>query len=225
MLYGGWLNPMLDLSALREEYANQDHDISTTAECPFEQFQKWFSQAMDAQLTEPNAMVLSTVDFRSFPTQRTVLLKYFDKNGFVFFTNYGSRKARQISENANVSLLFPWYLLHRQVEITGVAQKVSTAESLKYFTSRPRGSQLGAWVSRQSESVSSRSILESKWESLKRKFGEGEIPLPSFWGGYRVRPIRFEFWQGGAKRLHDRIEYLPDSRSDSSGWNRNRLAP
>ncbi len=214
----------LDITALRQEYSNQDHDISTTTACPFEQFQKWFSQAMEAQLTEPNAMVLSTVDHDSAPTQRTVLLKYFDRSGFVFFTNYGSRKARQIGSNTRVSILFPWYALHRQVEITGKASKVSTAESLKYFAMRPRGSQLGAWVSRQSETVSNRSILESKWEALKIKFGDGEIPLPSFWGGYRIEPTRFEFWQGGAKRLHDRIEYLPCS-SESLLWNRARLAP
>ncbi len=212
----------MDLSALRQEYASQDHDIATTADCPFEQFQKWFSQAMNAQLTEPNAMVLGTVDELNRPSQRTVLLKFFDKQGFVFFTNYGSRKSKQIMHNSHVSLLFPWLALHRQVEINGRAEKVSTAESLKYFAMRPRGSQLGAWVSRQSEVVSSRSILESKWEELKRKFGEGEIPHPSFWGGYRVRPERFEFWQGGASRLHDRIEYLPEQLEK---WTRQRLAP
>lgn len=212
----------MDLSALREEYASQDHDIATTADCPFEQFQKWFSQAMNAQLIEPNAMVLGTVDELNRPAQRTVLLKFFDKQGFVFFTNYGSRKSKQIMHNSHVSLLFPWLALHRQVEINGRAEKVSTAESLKYFAMRPRGSQLGAWVSRQSEVVSSRSILESKWEELKRKFGEGEIPHPSFWGGYRVRPERFEFWQGGASRLHDRIEYLPEQ---AEKWTRQRLSP
>ncbi|MFO0941088.1 MAG: pyridoxamine 5'-phosphate oxidase [Pirellulales bacterium] len=212
----------MDLSTLREEYASQDHDIATTAECPFEQFQKWFSQAMNAQLIEPNAMVLGTVDENHRPTQRTVLLKYFDTQGFVFFTNYGSRKSKQIVHNSQVSLLFPWLGLHRQVEINGRAEKVSTAESLKYFAMRPRGSQLGAWVSRQSEVVSSRSILESKWEELKRKFGDGEIPHPTFWGGYRVRPERFEFWQGGASRLHDRIEYLPTTQNS---WQRHRLSP
>lgn len=212
----------MDLSALREEYANQDHDIGTTAECPFEQFQKWLQQAIESQLTEPNAMILSSVDALHQPSQRTVLLKYFDGSGFVFFTNYGSRKAKQISTNCRVSLLFPWFGLHRQVEISGQATKVSTAESLKYFALRPRGSQLGAWVSQQSEIVSSRSILESKWEEFKRKFGEGEIPLPTFWGGYRVQPSRFEFWQGGASRLHDRIQYLP---SDNGKWQRTRLSP
>ena len=149
---------MLDLSALREEYSNQEHDLSTTSECPYEQFQKWFSQAMEAQLTEPNAMVLSTVDETLIPTQRTVLLKYFDRSGFVFFTNYGSRKARQISANSHVSVLFPWYSLFG-VEISGTASRVSTAE-LKYFAMRPRQS-ISFWVSRQSETVSHRSILES----------------------------------------------------------------
>ena len=214
---------MIDLTALRQEYASQEHDLATTAECPFEQFQRWLDQALKAQLTEPNAMVLSTVDAGHAPSQRSVLLKYFDQRGFVFFTNYASRKARQIADNSQVCALFPWYPLHRQVEISGIAEKVSTAESLKYFALRPRGSQLGAWVSRQSEVVSSRALLEAKWEELKRKFGHGEVPLPSFWGGYRIQPTRFEFWQGGARRLHDRIEYRP--RGDQPGWTRTRLAP
>lgn len=213
----------MDLSALRKEYANQDHDISTTSECPFEQFQGWFDQAMKAEVTEPNAMVLSTVDADGGPCQRTVLLKYFDRRGFVFFTNYGSRKAKQIEENSRISILFPWYQLHRQVEINGTAQRVSSAESLKYFSTRPRGSQIGAWVSHQSEIVSSRSLLEAKWDEMLRRFGNKEIPLPSFWGGYRVLPSRFEFWQGGAKRLHDRIQYLPES--GTANWNRSRLSP
>ena len=211
----------MDLAALREEYANRDLDISTTDASPFVQFQHWFDEAMRGELLEPNAMVLATVDERGAPSQRTVLLKLFDAQGFVFFTNYGSRKARQIAANPRVALLFPWLALHRQVEIHGTAVRVSTAESLKYFASRPRGSQLGAWISHQSEVVSNRGVLESKWEEFKRRFGEGEIPLPSFWGGFRVVPDRFEFWQGGAKRLHDRIEYLPSGE----GWQRRRLSP
>ncbi|MBX3420983.1 MAG: pyridoxamine 5'-phosphate oxidase [Pirellulaceae bacterium] len=214
---------MMDLSALRQEYANQEHDVATTAECPYEQFQRWFDQAVQAQLIEPNAMVLATVDDQQRPSQRTVLLKYFDRHGLVFFTNYGSRKAIQMTSNPQVTVLFPWYGLHRQVEISGAVVRVSSAESLKYFATRPRGSQLGAWVSQQSQVVSNRSILEAKWEELKRRFGEGPIPLPSFWGGYRIEPWRFEFWQGGSRRLHDRIEYrLSDN---SSAWQRVRLAP
>jgi pyridoxamine 5'-phosphate oxidase len=226
----------MDLTALREEYASRDLDISTTDECPFAQFQLWFEQASRAELLEPNAMVLATVDGSGHPSQRTVLLKLFDAEGFVFFTNYGSRKSQQIAGNPRVSLLFQWLPLHRQVEIHGCTERVSSAESLKYFASRPRGSQLGAWISRQSEVVSSRSVLESKWEDMKRKFSSGDIPLPSFWGGYRVRPTRFEFWQGGAKRLHDRIEYLPETVQPESGpsppqkqlqrrWHRQRLSP
>ena len=211
----------MDLSALREEYSNEVHDVSTTAECPYDQFEHWFKQATNAALIEPNAMVLATVASDNKPSQRTVLLKYFDKHGFVFFTNYGSRKAMHMESNAHVSVLFPWLQLHRQVEITGVVDKVTTTESMKYFALRPRGSQLGAWVSQQSQVVSSRSVLESKWEELKRQFGEGDIPLPKFWGGYRIRPSRFEFWQGGARRLHDRIEYIPLA----DRWHRQRLAP
>lgn len=211
----------MDLSALREEYANQDHDISTTKECPFDQFTDWFDQALKSEVTEPNAMVIATVDEEGKPSQRTVLLKYFDKDGFVFFTNYGSRKASHIENKPIISALFPWLQLHRQVEIDGTVERISAAESLRYFSKRPRGSQLGAWVSKQSEVVSSRSVLESKWQELKQKFGDGEIPLPKFWGGYRIRPKRFEFWQGGAKRLHDRIEYLPDENN----WLRQRLSP
>lgn len=211
----------MDLSSLRHEYANQELDVATTHLNPTAQFQKWFQEASTAELMEPNAMVLSTVDSAGRPTQRTVLLKTFDDAGFVFFTNYGSRKAAQISGNPHVSVLFQWLPLHRQVEIHGVASKVSTAESLSYFAKRPRGSQLGAWISHQSEVVSSRSVLETKWEEMKRRFGEGEIPLPKFWGGFRIQPTRFEFWQGGAKRLHDRIEYLPAAE----GWQRQRLAP
>lgn len=228
---GGNLSPLLaqllvkipmDLTALRQEYANQDLDVSTTDPNPLAQFQHWFEAASKAELLEPNAMVLATVDAAGCPSQRTVLLKTFDSSGFVFFTNYSSRKAKQIAGNAHVSLLFQWLPLHRQVEIHGVATKVSTAESLSYFARRPRGSQLGAWISRQSEVVSSRSVLETKWAELKRQFGEGTIPLPKFWGGYRVEPTRFEFWQGGAKRLHDRIEYLPTT---DGAWERHRLSP
>jgi pyridoxamine 5'-phosphate oxidase len=228
---GGNLPPLLaqllvetrmDLTALRQEYANQDLDVSTTDPNPFAQFQRWFEAASKSELLEPNAMVLATVDAAGCPSQRTVLLKTFDSSGFVFFTNYGSRKAKQIAGNAHVSLLFQWLPLHRQAEIHGEAKKVSTAESLSYFAQRPRGSQLGAWISRQSEVVSNRSVLETKWEEMKRQFGDGSIPLPKFWGGYRVKPTRFEFWQGGAKRLHDRIEYLPIT---ADAWERHRLSP
>jgi len=215
----------MDLSELRQEYANEQLTVESTDTDPFAQFEHWFAQALRAELLEPNAMVLATVDDQSRPSQRTVLLKYFDAHGFVFFTNYESRKATQIRANSNVSLLFQWLPLSRQVEINGVASKVSRAESLQYFLKRPRESQLGAWVSTQSQVISGRSLLESKLAELKNRFSAGEVPLPSFWGGYRVQPRRFEFWQGGARRLHDRIEYLPDEQADQVEWKRQRLAP
>ena len=189
---------------------------------PFKQFEAWYHAAVAAEVLEPNAMTLATVEGNGRPSQRTVLLKYYDREGFVFFTNYGSRKATQIASNDNVSLLFVWLTLHRQIEICGRAEKISTAESLKYFAMRPRGSQLGAWVSEQSSVITSRSILDAKLAELKQKFSHGDISLPSFWGGFRVVPERFEFWQGQPNRLHDRFEYL--SMPDQT-WQRQRLAP
>jgi len=153
---------------------------------------------------------------------RTVLLKLFDANGFVFFTNYKSRKADQIAENPNVAVLFNWVTLERQVSINGVAEKVETSESLKYFLGRPRGSQLGAWVSDQRSVLSSRKILEIKLDEIKRKFADGKIPLPDFWGGFRIKPKSFEFWQGRPNRLHDRFLY---SKIDDESWKIERLAP
>jgi pyridoxamine 5'-phosphate oxidase len=171
-------------------------------------------------LVEPNAMVLGTTDGKR-PSSRTVLLKAYDERGFVFFTNYESRKAREIASNGDVSLLFPWYPLERQVGILGRAERISAAESLAYFTSRPHGSRLGAWVSQQSSVVNSRKFLEMKWDEMKRKFADGEIPLPSFWGGIRVVPTEIEFWQGRENRLHDRFRY---TRSGDA-WTIERLAP
>ncbi len=212
----------MDLSHLRSEYSQQSLDIDQVDRCPFKQFESWYQEATTAELLEANAMVLATVGEKGDPTQRTVLLKYFDTNGLVFFTNYASRKARHIERNAQVSLLFQWLPLQRQVEINGVAEKVSAGESMKYFVTRPRGSRLGTWVSRQSEVISSRSLLEAKLEEVKRRFASGEVPVPSFWGGYRVRPTRFEFWQGRPHRLHDRISYEPTQSDD---WQPKRLAP
>ena len=212
----------MDLSHLRLEYALESLDIDEVDPCPFTQFERWYQQATTAELLEPNAIVLATVDPDGQPTQRTVLLKYFDKSGFVFFTNHKSRKARHIAQNSRVSILLQWLPLQRQVEIGGTAKKVSTAESLRYFVTRPRGSRLGAWVSHQSEIVSSRSILEAKMQETKDRFASGEVPLPSFWGGYRVKPTRFEFWQGRPNRLHDRICYESD---EDEGWQRKRLSP
>jgi pyridoxamine 5'-phosphate oxidase len=167
-------------------------------------------------------MALATVGADGQPTLRTVLLKLFDHNGFVFFTNYSSRKALQIAENHRVALLFPWVKLARQVAITGVAEKVSAAESARYFASRPRDSQLGAWISQQSSVLSSRQLLMMELDKIKTKFLKGEIPLPDFWGGYRVRPATIEFWQGQTSRLHDRFLY---TRQEDANWEIERLAP
>jgi pyridoxamine 5'-phosphate oxidase len=189
---------------------------------PFRQFQKWFEDAIATGIPEPNGMSLATVDETGQPWLRTVLLKLYDEQGFVFFTNYHSNKARQIAGNPKVCLLFPWVALARQVKINGRASKVPTAESLKYFATRPRGSQIGAWASPQSQVITSRSLLEAKVDEIKRKFSHGEIPLPDFWGGYRVVSDRIEFWQGRESRLHDRFAYT----SEPGGtWRIERLAP
>ena len=172
----------MDLNHLRKEYTDHSIDLDSVDSCPFRQFETWFGEAKSKQVIEPNAMVVATVDADGQPTQRTVLLKYFDKTGFVFFTNYHSRKASQIAGNPRVALLFPWYALQRQVEVNGIVEKVSAAASLKYFALRPRGSQLGAWVSEQSTVVSNRSLLQNKLDELKRRFAGGEVPMPPAWG-------------------------------------------
>ncbi len=213
----------MDIGNLRKEYTLKGLRREQLDRDPFKQFELWFQQACAANLPEPNAMSLATVSATGQPSQRMVLLKYFDRQGLVFFTNYESTKARQIEENPQVSLLFFWIALERQVQISGTAAKISTAESLKYFVTRPRGSQIGAWCSQQRTAISSRKMLELKFDEIKRKFQNQEIPLPSAWGGYRVIPYSFEFWQGRPNRLHDRFLY---SRSDAeSAWDIQRLAP
>jgi pyridoxamine 5'-phosphate oxidase len=206
----------------RSEYTRGELDQASLKPSPLDQFAVWFQEAVDARLAEPNAMSLATTGADQRPLVRTVLLKSYDERGFVFFTNFESRKARQMAENPNVSLLFPWLALERQVIICGSVEKVSTAETLAYFITRPRGSQLGAWVSAQSSVITTRSLLEQKWEEMKRKFGEGQVPLPSFWGGYRVVPCEIEFWQGRPSRLHDRFLY---TRQTDGLWKIARLAP
>ena len=209
-----------DVAALRRNYTRDGLRRGDLEPDPVGQFRKWFSEATAAELVEPNAMVLSTTDGKR-PSSRTVLLKAYDEQGFVFFTNYESRKAREIAADAHVSLLFPWYPLERQVGMIGHAERISAAESLAYFASRPHGSRLGAWVSQQSTVINSRKFLEMKWDEMKRKFADGEIPLPSFWGGIRVVPTEIEFWQGRENRLHDRFRY---TRS-GDGWAIERLSP
>lgn len=212
----------MDLSDFRKEYASRGLHRSDLSDSPIDFFETWFSQATKSGIHEPNAMTLATVASDGSPTQRTVLLKAFDKEGFTFFTNYNSTKATQISANPAVCLLFPWITLERQVIVRGHAEKISTAESLSYFVSRPRDSQIGAWVSNQSEIISSRKFLLMKIEEIKNKFKDGEIPLPSFWGGYRVIPKTIEYWQGGSARIHDRFLY---TRQDDGSWVIDRLSP
>jgi pyridoxamine 5'-phosphate oxidase len=210
-----------DVAALRRNYTRDGLRRGGLDADPVGQFRKWFGEAVAAELVEPNAMVLSTTDGMR-PSSRTVLLKAYDERGFVFFTNYESRKARDMAANAHVSLLFPWYPLERQVGILGRAERISAAESLAYFTSRPHGSRLGAWVSQQSAVINSRKFLEMKWDEMRRKFADGEIPLPSFWGGVRVIPTEIEFWQGRENRLHDRFRY---ARVEGGDWTIERLSP
>lgn len=211
----------MDISNLREEYTQAGLSRASLLSSPFEQFELWFRQAQQAQLPEPNAMSLATASDQAVPALRTVLLKYFDDNGFVFFTNYSSNKARDISVNPQVALMLPWVALERQVVIQGRAEKISSAESLRYFLSRPPGSQLGAWVSHQSSVITGRKVLEMKLAQMQQKFRDGKIPLPDFWGGYRVVPEKIEFWQGRPSRLHDRFLY---SRQ-AGEWHIDRLAP
>jgi pyridoxamine 5'-phosphate oxidase len=210
-----------EIHHLREDYKHEPLDEETLDKDPVEQFRVWFEEAHASGIPEPNAMTLGTADKSGRVACRTVLLKAYDDRGFVFFTNYGSRKAAQMAENPHAALLFPWVALARQVEIAGPVEKISPAESIAYFLSRPVGSRLGAWVSEQSKVISSRSVLVAKYEELKRRFADGEIPKPDFWGGYRVVPETIEFWQGGGDRLHDRFLY---TRKDGT-WTRARLSP
>lgn len=212
----------MNIIPLRQEYSDKPLHKEDLDPNPFKQFEAWFTHAIEAELIEPNAMSLATVDAQNRPSIRTVLLKLFDEKGFVFFSNYKSQKAKDIEQNPNVALHFAWLALQRQLRIEGEIEKVSTKESLTYFLSRPRGSQLGAWASNQSEIVSSRSLLEAKFFELKQKFAKGEVPLPDFWGGYRIKPRRFEFWQGGKDRLHDRFAYEKNAKGE---WEIRRLAP
>ena len=212
----------MNLALMRKEYSDIPLHKEDLQSDPLKQFEIWFEDAAKAELIEPNAMSLATVSPLGKPSIRTVLLKIYDEKGFIFFSNYESQKAKDIANNPCVALHFAWLPLQRQLRIEGVIEKISTAESLSYFLSRPRGSQMGAWASNQSEIVSSRSLLEAKFHEIKSKFMSGQVPLPDFWGGYRVKPERFEFWQGGKDRLHDRFIYEKDAQNQ---WEIKRIAP
>lgn len=206
----------------RREYTSSGLTREMLDACPLRQFEQWLEQSVRAGLDDPTAMVLATVDERGAPWQRIVLLKGLSAGGFVFYTNHGSDKARAIEREPAVSLLFPWNSLDRQVIVGGTAQKMGYAESAAYFITRPRESQIAAWASHQSRPVSARALLEQQARIIRRKFGDGEIPMPDFWGGYRVIPRRIEFWQGREHRLHDRFVY---SRESDSDWRIEQLQP
>ncbi|MBQ0721315.1 MAG: pyridoxamine 5'-phosphate oxidase [Gammaproteobacteria bacterium] len=206
----------------RREYDYGRLSRDSLLDNPFEQFQLWLDQACQSPIKDPTAMTIATVGADNKPWHRAVLLKGFDKRGFVFYTNLGSRKAHDIANNPHVSLHFPWFFLDRQVSIGGVVEKVSRSEVLKYFLSRPKDSQLAAWASKQSSRLTSRQALESQFMAMKEKFAHGDIPTPDFWGGFRVVPEEFQFWQGGENRLHDRYQY---SLNENGQWGINQLAP
>ncbi len=210
-----------NLADLRREYSREELSEASVAADPFVQFSNWFDEYLSSAPQEPSAFVLSTARRDGLPSSRTVLLKGFDANGFVFYTNYGSKKARDINENPQVAMLFFWPELERQIHISGSVEKTTREESEAYFGTRPMASKLGAWASNQSEKLTDRKELEDRLEDLKSRFADGEIPCPPFWGGFRIVPARFEFWQGRPSRLHDRIVY----ELDGTGWMISRLNP
>lgn len=210
------------------DFARREYRYGTLAreslqDSPFAQFRRWLDDALASPLKDPTAMILATVDAAGRPCQRAVLLKGFDEGGFVFYTNLGSRKAAQLVRHPEVSLHFPWFLLDRQVWVQGRAGPVTRAEVERYFATRPRDSQLAAWASRQSAEIESREALEADFRRVGERFADAEVPAPEFWGGFRVVPVVFEFWQGGEMRLHDRFEYRSDPASRR--WHIRRLAP
>lgn len=213
---------MNKLAKLRAQYSAVGLTQSVVAQDPMVQFQHWFTQACEAEIAEPNAMLLATLSDSPAPSQRSVLMKEFTQDGLVFYTNHGSRKAQQIQGNNAVSAVFPWYALHRQVIIEGHAERLNEQSSLAYFHSRSRAAQLGAWASRQSETLPTRQVLEERLARITERFHGQQVPLPEFWGGYCIRPHRIEFWQGQLYRLHDRILYTRDAQSN---WHISRLSP
>lgn len=212
----------ISLSELRRNYALESLSEADAAPEPFEQFQNWFAEALNSQLLEPNAMTLATATKTGQPSARTVLLKEMDAQGFVFYTNYESQKGQELADNPQAALLFTWLELERQVRIEGTVEKVSPATSEAYFQSRPTGSQIGAWASPQSRVIEGRNVLEERVKALQAQYKDATVlPLPPFWGGYRLLPQRIEFWQGRESRLHDRIRYT----KTAEGWVKERLAP
>lgn len=207
---------------IRRSYSLKKLDLDQLDKNPIIQFEHWLQQAIAAELTDPTAMCVASVDENGQPSQRIVLLKDVNADGFVFYTNLGSRKATELTANPKVCLHFPWHPLERQVIVYGVAERVSSVQVAKYFLSRPKESQLAAWASEQSRPISTRQALMQKFAEVKHKFAQGEVPLPTFWGGFLVRPTQIEFWQGGDNRLHDRFMY---KLQPNGQWQIERLCP
>lgn len=211
----------MKIDAIRRSYTKDKLDLDKLNADPIAQFELWLKDAIAAELPDPTAMCVASVDSSGQPSQRLVLLKDVNTAGFTFYTNLGSRKASELSENPKVCLHFPWHPLERQVIVYGTAERVSNMQVMQYFLSRPKESQLAAWASEQSRPISTRQALMQKFAEIKHKFEHGEVPLPSFWGGFLVRPHQIEFWQGGEHRLHDRFMY----KKSESGWQIERLCP
>jgi len=209
------------IQELRRNYKLKSLDQKDVNENPFEQFSEWFEATLNSSLPEPNAMILATASKDGKPSVRTLLLKGFDDRGFIFYTNYNSRKGKEIEENNNASMLFFWAELERQIRIEGKVEKISPDESYKYFKTRPYKSRVGAWASDQSETITSRLVIIKKFIKFLLKFHSKDIPLPPFWGGYILKPDVFEFWQGRANRLHDRVRYM----KENGKWKIERLSP
>ena len=211
----------MNLESFRREYLSGGLERENLNDDPIVQFSLWMQQAVDSEIQDSTVMIVASVAANGQPSQRIVLLKKIDQNGFVFFTNYESRKASEISTNSKISLLFPWNIIDRQVKVCGDVEKITVEQTSEYFFSRPKGSQLAAIASKQSSVLTSRKELVERFESLQKEYEDKNIPLPGFWGGYRVIPSEIEFWQGGANRLHDRFRYL----RNEGGWVIDRLAP
>jgi pyridoxamine 5'-phosphate oxidase len=211
----------MDITQLRKEYEKAGIDIEHVNPKPMEQFNIWYQDAKDAQISEPDAAVVASVDEENFPSSRFVLVRKVDAEGFVFFTNYESDKATSFSLSPKVSLIFGWLTLHRQVRVHGLVEKATEVESAEYFAQRPRGHQIGAWASPQGQVIKNRETLIARYGKTAEGFEGGPIPRPKHWGGYRIWPTMIEFWQGRPDRLHDRIRYVREDHE----WSRHRLAP
>ncbi len=210
------------IAALREDYRAKTLEITDVQANPIQQFNEWLQEALDSQIKEANAMTIATVDAQGKPAARIVLLKGFDENGFIFYTNYDSRKGQELAANPNIAVVFFWKDLERQIRIEGIVEKVAPEISLNYFHSRPKGSQIGAWASPQSQVIPDRSILEQNVIDLRKKYRDVDnLPIPAHWGGYQIKPTFLEFWQGRSSRLHDRISYTLIENE----WKIERLAP